>query len=191
MWLIYFMNETRKWHTAFVLGALLLTLPIVLYAQNRSVGLTDDNRVAVYLSKAEQALAADRLTTPEDDNALAHVEQALALAPRNPQAIALLKLVFNQHGEQVNKGADTYHHAQRTNTRELAREVVISHVVLGERALDRGDIAKALRHSELAEELASQYGIDEENLKRLSLRIARMDLWWPSALYKLRIFGTF
>jgi tetratricopeptide (TPR) repeat protein len=191
MWLIYFMNETRKWPTAFVMGVLLLTPPVVLYAQEPSVTLTDDNRVAAYLSKAEQALAADRLTTPEGDNALAHVEQALTLNPRDPQAIALLKLVFNQHGEQVNKGADTYHHAQRTNTRELARDVVISHVVLGERALDRGDIAKALRHSELAKELALQYGIDEENLNRFSLRLARMDLWWPSALYKLKIFGTF
>jgi tetratricopeptide (TPR) repeat protein len=189
MWLIYFINRTKQWHTAFVLGALLLTSPMVLYAQNRSVALTDDNRVAEYLSKAEQALAADRLTTPEGDNALAHVEQALALDPRDPQAKALLKLVFRQQGEQVNKGADRYHRAQRTNTRELARDVVISHVVLGERALDRGDIAKALRHSELAEELASQYGIDEENLKRFSLRLAQM--WWPSALFKLKIFGTF
>jgi tetratricopeptide (TPR) repeat protein len=189
MRLVYFMNAIKQWHTVFVMCAFILTFPVVLYAQDPSVALRDENRVAEYLRKAEQALVADRLTTPEGDNALAYIEQALAIVPNDPQAIVLLKRIIRRYSERIDEAS--YLIIERKNTRDLVRDMIVAHVNLGERALNRSDINQALRHVELAEELALHYEVNVDNLKRFSLRLARMDLWWPSAFYKLRIVGTF
>ena len=185
-----YVNWIKRWQTVFILFVLLFEYPAASYAQDPSIVSIDDNRVTEILNKAEQAFARDRLTTPEEDNALAYIEQALAIAPNNPRAIMLLKRIAKRYGELINNTLEKYHSLQHTNTRDLAREVIISHVKLGELALDRGKIAKARRHVKIAGELALEYGIEEEDLKRLSLRITQSE-WWPNALHKLRILGTF
>jgi hypothetical protein len=191
IWLTRLMNWNQHWQKAFGLGVLLIIHPVVLYAQHPGISFEDEIRVTDYLSKAEQALAADRLTTPERDNALAFIEQALTIAPHDARAITLLKRVVKRYGELLDTQGDTYHHAQRTATRELVREVMIAHVVLGERALGRGDLGKAQGHVGVAKKLASHYGIEEENLKHFSARLARLDIWPPGAFYKFTIIGTF
>ena len=63
-------------------------------------------RVAALLDAAEQALAADLLTTPPEDNALAYYTEALALMPAHPAAKRGLERIVERYLELAVRAID-------------------------------------------------------------------------------------
>ena len=74
--------------------------------------------IADVLSKAKQALAQDRLTTPPEENAVKFVEQALAIAPENPEAMKLLEQITDRYDELV---AARLKHGEHARQESLAQ----------------------------------------------------------------------
>ena len=58
-----------------------------------------EREMTTLLAKAEKQFADDKLTAPEGDNALASFNQALALAPNNPQASEGIQRIAKRFGE--------------------------------------------------------------------------------------------
>lgn len=83
--------------------------------------------------KAEQAMAANRLTTPAADNAVTYIERALALEPGNSHAAKLLEEVIARYGKLVDTVLDRGEQArlrslERALTfRDRAHEVIAKH----------------------------------------------------------------
>jgi hypothetical protein len=55
--------------------------------------------IAALLASADEALQADRLTAPPDDNALAHFEAVLAIDPQNVQADAGMQRIADRYAQ--------------------------------------------------------------------------------------------
>ena len=68
---------------------------------NEQVPRSDSNKNTVeqHLLSAEQCFAVDRLTTPRNDNALAHYEIVLAMVPSNEQALAGVERIVKRYIE--------------------------------------------------------------------------------------------
>lgn len=79
-----------------------------------------DTNVAQLVAKAQQAMAANRLTTPATDNALAYIERALAANPGNPRALALLEEVVARYEQLVDEVLDR---GERARLRSLERAI--------------------------------------------------------------------
>jgi serine/threonine protein kinase len=99
-------------------------------------------QIEALLSKARQALAANRLTTPVGDNAIEYAEQLLALAPKQGGA------------------------------RQVLIEVVGRYVAQGEVALSQVNLAGAQGYCDIARQVAKKYRLPETELRSLSERIA-------------------
>jgi hypothetical protein len=94
-------------------------------------------RLAELLKKANEALKADRLVTPKDDNAVAYANEVLQLEANQAQARQVLEAVAGRL------------------------------VALGESAVKTGQIPKAKGYQETALDLARRYGLDETRSNRL------------------------
>ena len=70
------------------------------------------------------------------------------------------------------------------------KELIATHIKLGQQALHNGDTEKAQIHQSIAEEMALQYGIDNPKLGASSRRITKQSAWNKSDTW-LKIFGTF
>ena len=103
---------------------------------------TQAAQIEALLSKARQALTANRLTTPAGDNAVEYAEQLLALAPKQGGA------------------------------RQVLIEVVGRYVALGEIALSQGKLREAQRHRDRTLKLTKRYGLPDAELRSFSKRIA-------------------
>lgn len=107
--------------------------------------------ITALLSKAERALAEDRLTEPSGDNAVAYAQEVLDLAPEHPVAQRIL------------------------------RDVVSRYAVFEEAALDRveavkqQELVKANTFRARGEQVAERHGLPDERLYRLDERIAALD----------------
>ena len=107
--------------------------------------------ITALLSKAERALAEDRLTEPSGDNAVAYAQEVLDLAPEHPVAQRIL------------------------------RDVVSRYAVFEEAALDRveavkqQELVKANTFRARGEQVAERHGLPDERLHRLDERIAALD----------------
>jgi tetratricopeptide (TPR) repeat protein len=80
----------------------MLWLAVPLCANETSV-FAHDPQVDRLLAEAKRALVLDRLTTPPEDNALKYIDQALAIAPQNAHALALLDEVVTRYEKLVDK----------------------------------------------------------------------------------------
>lgn len=109
-----------------------LIVSSALFAQQAGVKINDFT-ITEYLDRAEKALALDRLTTPPDDNAVAYIERALAVAPNNARAIHFLERVTQRYGELVSNSVKQGERVRRINLqrakiyRNRAREVINEH----------------------------------------------------------------
>jgi len=74
--------------------------------------------IAIFLNKANKAIAQDRLTTPSEDNAFNYIEQALAAAPEHPEALKLLEKIIDRYDELV---ATHLKHGEQTRQKSLAQ----------------------------------------------------------------------
>ena len=103
-----------KWQALFICS-------LLLYSWNLSAADSTDEEgkgISDVLSKAKQALAQDRLTTPPEDNAVNYVEQALAIVPENPEAMKLLEKITDRYDELV---ATHLKYAEHTQQKSLAQ----------------------------------------------------------------------
>ncbi len=98
---------------------------------------TRKRRLAELLKKANEALKADRLVTPKDDNAVAYASEVLQLEANQAQARQVLEAVAGHL------------------------------VALGESAVQTGQIPKAKGYQETALDLARRYGLDETRSNKL------------------------
>ncbi len=84
--------------------------PVVTASAPAAVQSNPDSDVARWLRRAGEALAADQLMTPENDNAVLWFQRVLTLRPDNPAARAGLDRVAERYvelGEQKLKRRDT------------------------------------------------------------------------------------
>lgn len=130
----------------------------------------ENPRVGQLLLKAEQALAADRLTTPPGDNTVAHLEQVLAIAPDNRRAHGLLDKVIARYARLVEVALSGGKRARQCSPqravefRNRASKVVSKHH-LSNTALERMDRRIA--------------AVDEVCLKRQTERVSTIDAMEP------------
>lgn len=99
----------------------LLICSLLLYSWNLCAADNTSNEgkgITDALNQAKQALAQDRLTTPAEDNAVKYVEQALAIAPENPEAMKLLEQITDRYDELV---ATRLKHGEQTRRKSLAQ----------------------------------------------------------------------
>lgn len=221
-----------------------------------------ENRISGFLVQAERALAADRLTTPTSDNAMAYIDLALSLAPNHPRAFKLLRRITKRYGELVAQSLKSGERAKQRSlerarsfrdraesvvvqhgladhtlldmeqnithyqytypnrglmfrgedgspnpattedkaagpgqpsnpqgTRQRVRDLIDSHILLGEAALQDGYLDKAKQHRLFAQELALQYGIQEPRLDDFSIQVSARKSWISTPSW--RLFGTF
>lgn len=99
-------------------------------------------RIGELLGRAREALAAGRLVRPQEDNALAHARNVLALEPRN-KAI-----------------------------REVLADILHATAAQAEQALSKGDLSQAKALHETAASLVKEYALAGDNLARLVQGIA-------------------
>jgi hypothetical protein len=108
-------NRRRNCVLSGVLLALLTTTSVSYAAE----GEQDAEQL---IARAEQAIAANRLTTPAADNAVAYIERALALNPNDSRAAALLEQVVARYQRLVNTALDQ---GEQAKLRSLERAITL------------------------------------------------------------------
>jgi hypothetical protein len=137
----------RRWPMMVLFCCLPLASPSVLWAA-ASGGDTQDPLITTLKAKAEAAIAANRLTTPVVDNAVAYIEQMLTIEPQNQYAMDLLNRVSARYARLVDS--------------ELRR---------GERAAHKS-LERATTFRDRAKRLISRYHLPDTALTRMDRAIA-------------------
>lgn len=121
-------NQDRK-RTAISAGISAILLLTAMACR----GADSDTNVEPLIAKAQQAISANRLTTPAADNALAYIERALAADPGNPRAAALLNEVVSRYERLVDKVLDRGEQARLRSLdraitfRDRANRIIMKH----------------------------------------------------------------
>lgn len=108
--------------------------------ESRKAARVDD--IDGLLAKATKALAANRLTTPAGDNAVAYAAKILKLEPQQPEA------------------------------QRIVSEAAAWYVSSAERALAQGDLNKAQRYQQAAQKLITEYPLTHLEVQALAERIS-------------------
>lgn len=175
--------------------------------------------IAQLMKQAQQALAADHLTLPPEDNAVAYAQKILERHPEHPGARQILKKVVARYvelGESVleQAGAENRQALQQAEAyarraeevvkryqlpeatleplvsrlaaakvmqavpppeppvvRQLLGEIVDRYVQLGEDALARGEIEAARQHQQEAQHIVSKYDLPDREVLALAENI--------------------
>jgi hypothetical protein len=114
-----------------------LSRGIIAVEKKQQEQKTRELRLAELLKRANEALKADRLVTPKDDNAVVYASEVLKLEANQAQARQVLEAVAGRL------------------------------VALGESAVQTGQIPKAKGYQETALDLARRYGLDETRSNKL------------------------
>jgi len=131
-------NKTRvNWRRSVLVWGLLFFSWNLPAADN---GKEKDSEMAGLLNKAKQAIAQDRLTTPQEDNAYSYVEQAFAINPEHPEAIMLLEQITDRydalvatrlkHGEQMRQKSLTQAKTFHERAQNIANQHSMSNAAL-------------------------------------------------------------
>ncbi len=89
----------------------------------QAVGVQENNpAIGELLSRAERALAMNRLTTPAQENAVAYLEQVLAQSPAHPRARVLLNRVIGRYAVLVDK---TVAQSEQARLRHLEKVLIL------------------------------------------------------------------
>lgn len=104
------------------------------------------------LRAAEDALAANRLTTPLEDNALDHFLRALVLSPEDPRARAGIDEIGRRYQRWALRAAGNGEAGRAAELLELAAQVSPAHPTL---SAARADVARALASPAERHELAT------------------------------------
>jgi serine/threonine protein kinase/formylglycine-generating enzyme required for sulfatase activity len=131
-------------------------------------GSVQVEKIASLLQQGRNYLAANKLTSPANENALAIAEAILTLDPNNSDALALKREIaakYNQWGEAA-LGSGQYDKA--VNHFEKALEVQPSLPGLGERLATAKQQLAQQRAREEAERLAEQQRREQEEQRRLA-----------------------
>ncbi|MGC1954656.1 MAG: hypothetical protein WA970_19195, partial [Gammaproteobacteria bacterium] len=98
-------------------------------------------QVEQLIAKAGQAMAANRLTTPATDNAVAYIERVLALSPHDSRAMALLEQVVARYQRLVGEALDQ---GERARLQSLDRAITFrdrAHQVINKHGLSSDAVA--------------------------------------------------
>lgn len=130
--------------------SLLSMLLALLTIATASPAADTGQEVEQLIARAEQAIAANRLTTPASDSAVAYIEQALALNPGDSRAAALLERVVARYERLVNTVLDQGEQArlrslERAITfRDRANRVIAKHGLLSNAVASMDETIAAL-----------------------------------------------
>lgn len=132
----------------------------------------EDDRVDRLLEAAAQALAEDRLTTPESDNALVLYQEVLELDPDDPRAQRGFEKIVERYVKLALTAAERQRYTQGRMMLERARGVDPAHPAIAptERQLDLLQNARRDRVRLDAGALAQRASTVQSTLKRLGRR---------------------
>lgn len=125
------------------------------------------------IARAERAIAANRLTTPAADNAVAYLERALALEPGDSRAAALLEKVVVRYERLVDKALDRGERARLQSLdraltfRDRAKRVIAKHGLSSAALAGMDENIAALGKPTRAEQASTVVGGTDEMLKGL------------------------
>ncbi|MXX28452.1 MAG: hypothetical protein F4Z45_01735 [Gammaproteobacteria bacterium] len=161
---------------ALLVGCETAQAPVQLPAEHRprpaEPAPVEDERIDRLLEAAAQALAEDRLTTPESDSALSFYQAVLALDPDDQRAQRGFEKIVERYVKLALTAADRQRYAQGRLMLERAREVDPAHPAIAptERQLDLLENARRDKVRLDAGALAERASAVQSTLKRLGRR---------------------
>lgn len=123
-------SRSRERRRKPLLAAILLALLGTAAAAHAAAS---GQQVEHLIARAEQAMAANRLTTPAADNAVAYIERVLALSPQDARAMALLQQVVARYQRLVGRALDQGEQARLQSLdraitfRDRAQQIINKH----------------------------------------------------------------
>lgn len=87
--------------------------------------LIDENQIALWLYKGNTALAEDRLTSPEGENAVFYFHKILRQVPEHPEAYSGMERVFDRYLEMARQASGRGGYAQALELLDRAETVMI------------------------------------------------------------------
>ena len=108
------MARVHPRHLLFALGMLVVIAGSYLVLGTSSEAPSDTGSPGLleqYLSRAQSALLADRLTSPEGDNAYFYYQQALALEPESEQALDGIRRIADRYADMAEALLEQSDHA--------------------------------------------------------------------------------
>ena len=155
--------------------------PVQLPAEHRPPPVepapVEDDRIERLIEAAAQALAEDRLTTPESDNALSLYQAVLALDPENQRAQRGFEKIVERYVKLALIAAERQRYPQGRMMLERARGVDPAHPAIAptERQLDLLQNARRDRVRLDGAALAERASAVQSTLKRLGRQASEAD----------------
>lgn len=117
------MDRIVKW----VLSGMLLMSLLACQTASKEPQTTgvDENQISLWLYKAETALAEDRLTSPEGDNAVFYFHKVLRQVPAHPDAYTGMEKVFDRYLELAREAKGQGEYSKALELLDRAEAVVI------------------------------------------------------------------
>ena len=166
---------------ALLAGCETAQAPVQLPAEHRPPPAApepvEDDRIDRLLEAAAQALAEDRLTTPEASNALSLYQAVLALDPENQRAQRGFEKIVERYVKLALTAAERQRYAQGRMMLERARGVDPAHPAIAptERQLDLLQNARRDKVRLDGAALAERAGTVQSTLKRLGRQASEAD----------------
>lgn len=106
-------------------GILLASLWACQGNQNLQATEVDQNQIRLWLYKGDTALAEDRLTSPEGDNAVFYFHKVLRQVPEHPEAYTGMEKVFDRYLELARQAKHRGEYSKALQLLDRAEAVVI------------------------------------------------------------------